>query len=193
MTEKGWIPEFFGRTYGWERGAVGMWYGTIVMTMGSAGIVFGGRLADKLSKAGRRDGRMYVGFIAAVVWIVTGVVYPLVPNGTLAMILLAPTVFFAAMPFGVAPAAIQEMMPNAMRAQASAIYLFVVNLIGLGIGPTAVAVVTQKVLGGDEMLRYSLLYVTVGAHTLAAILLWLGRKPYVKSLDYLKDWTEAQA
>ena len=94
MTEKGWIPEFFGRTYGWERGAVGMWYGTIVMTMGSAGIVFGGRLADKLSKAGRRDGRMYVGFIAAVVWIVTGVVYPLVPNGTLAMILLAPTVFF---------------------------------------------------------------------------------------------------
>ena len=45
--------------------------------------------------------------------------------------LMAPTVFFLSMPFGVAPAAIQEIMPNAMRGQASAIYLFVITLIVL--------------------------------------------------------------
>ena len=49
------------------------------------------------------------------------------------------------MPFGLAPAAIQQLMPNTMRGQASSLYLFVINLIGLGLGPTVVATLTQDV------------------------------------------------
>ena len=59
--------------------------------------------------------------------------------------MVAPAVFFGAMPFGLAPAAIQQLMPNIMRGQASAFYLFVVNLIGLGLGPTVVATLTEDV------------------------------------------------
>ena len=64
------------------------------------------------------------------------------------------------MPFGVGPAAIQEIMPNSMRGQASAVYLFVITMVGLGIGPTAVALCTDFVFGDDNALRYSLLIVT---------------------------------
>ena len=42
-----------------------------------------------------------------------------------------------------------------MRGQASAVYLFVITMVGLGIGPTAVALGTDFVFGDDNALRYS--------------------------------------
>ena len=50
--------------------------------------------------------------------------------------------------------------------------LFVVNLIGLGLGPTAVAVFTDYVFHDDNMVGYSLLVVNIAAHLLAALTLW---------------------
>jgi hypothetical protein len=106
-----------------------------------------------------------------------------------AAILTAPAVFFLSMPFGVAPAAIQEIMPNAMRGQASAIYLFVITLIGLGIGPTAVALVTDFVFADDMALRYSLLIVTTIAVLSSIVLLAMGLKPYRESVVRLQNWS----
>ena len=65
----------------------------------------------------------------------------------------------AAAPFGISAAAIQQMMPNPMRGQASAVYLFIINMIGLGLGPTAVAVCTQYLFKRDDAVNYSLLVV----------------------------------
>ena len=156
-----WIPTFFIRTYGWDAGQVGVIYGSIVAVCGCLGIVFGGRLADWLAKQGRRDANMRVGLYAAIGALPFVLAFPLMPDALWASVLLAPAVFCLSMPFGVAPAAIQEIMPNAMRGQASAIYLFVITLIGLGLGPTAVALVTDFVFADDQALRYSLLIVTV--------------------------------
>ena len=111
----------------------------------------------------------------------------------LGCLLLVPAVFTASMPFGCAPAAIQEMMPNPMRAQASALYLFVVNLIGLGIGPTAVAMMTDYVFGDDMAIRYSLLWVGLIAHLGSGVLLWLGLRRFRDSLDRLKTWMANEA
>ena len=123
-----WVPTFFVRTHGWDAGHVGVVYGSIVAVFGCLGIVFGGRLADYWAKRGRSDANMRVGLLAAWAVIPFTLVYPLLDNANWAAALMAPTVFFLSMPFGVAPAAIQEIMPNSMRGQASAIYLFVVTL-----------------------------------------------------------------
>jgi len=106
--------------------------------------------------------------------------------------LMVFNVFTIAMPFGVAPAAIQEVMPNAMRGQASAIYLFVVTLIGLGIGPTAVALVTDYGFGDDMAIRYSLFIVASVATSAAIVLLWMGLKPYRESRLTLEQWGARQ-
>lgn len=188
-----WMPAFFHRTHGWEAANVGVIYGAIVALFGTSGIVFGGWLADRLARSGVTASKMVVGLLAALVWVVTGIAYPLVSSGAIAMMLLAPTVFFVAMPFGVAPAAIQEMMPNTMRGQASAIYLFVVNLIGLGLGPSMVAWVTDYGFHDEGMLRYSILIVTVVAHVGAAILLWLGIKQFRESLRRRDQWEATSA
>jgi MFS family permease len=184
-----WVPAFFERTHGWSGAKTGMIYGTIVAVCGTLGIVAGGRFADWLAERGYKDATMRVGFIVALAWFPTGIIYPLVSDPNLAAALLAPTVFLASAPFGVAPAAIQQMMPNTMRGQASAVYLFVVNLIGLGLGPTAIAAVTDYVFHDDLAVRYSLLIVTCIAHLVAGALLWFSLKQFLGSLDYLKRWT----
>lgn len=182
-----WIPEFFARTFGWERAEIGLIYGGMVCTSGALGIMLGGRIADWLQKRGRRDAGMRVGIAAAVIGLLLNSVY-LVNDTTWVIVLMAIKVFFVAMPFGVAASAIQEIMPNQMRGQATALYLFVITLIGMGIGPTAVAMVTQYGFRADEMLRYSICIVTGVALLGAAIVLSRGLKHYRKSLDDLQHW-----
>ncbi len=188
-----WIPTFLIRKYGWTGSQAGIRYGAIVCIAGTIGIVTGGKLADWLAHRGFRDANMRVGVIGALIWIPAGILYPLMPSGNLATAMLVPTIFLTSLPVGLAAAAIQEMMPNVMRGQASALYLFVINLIGLGLGPTAVALMTDYVFHNDNAVHYSLLAVGTLAHLGAAALLWAGLKPYRRSLDRLKDWTRINA
>ncbi|WP_010484332.1 spinster family MFS transporter [Pseudomonas sp. S9] len=186
-----WVPTFYIRTYGWDASHVGIVYGSIVAVFGCLGIVFGGRLADWMAKRGRTDANMRVGLYAAIGSVPFVLGFPLMESAFWASVLMAPTVFCLSMPFGVAPAAIQEIMPNSMRGQASAIYLFVITLLGLGIGPTAVALVTDYVFADDNALRYSLLIVTILAVSTSIILLSKGLKPYRESIEQLGAWSAA--
>ena len=183
-----WVPSMFVRTHGWSEAKIGFWYGLIVAVFGALGIAAGGWYADRMAKRGARDAVMKVGFLVSLIWAPTGMLYPVVPNAYWALVLLVPTAFFTAAPFGVAPAAIQQIMPNPMRAQASSIYLFVVNMIGLGAGPMAVAFFTDKVFHDDNAVRYSILIVATAAHLISAVLLWVGIKQFNLSLERLKAW-----
>jgi MFS family permease len=188
-----WVPTFFVRNHGWSEAHAGQVYGWIVAISSTLGIVAGGRLADWMEQRGQRDATMRVGVIAALAWLPCGVFYPLVPNANLAVALLIPSAFLAAAPFGVSAAAIQQIMPGGMRGQASAIYLFVINLIGLGLGPSAVAAATDFVFEDDEAVRYSLVSVATCAHLASAALLFAGIKPFLASLERLKQWNAANA
>ena len=53
-------------------------------------------------------------------------------------------------------AALMMYTPNQLRAQVTALYYFVINILGLTLGPTAVALFTDQVFGDDLALRYSL-------------------------------------
>ncbi len=182
-----WIPEFFMRTFAWERAETGLIYGAMVCGSGALGIMLGGRIADWLQKRGHRDAGMRVGILSAVLGFFLNSVY-LVNDSHWVIVLMTVKVFFVAMPFGVAAAAIQEIMPNQMRGQASAIYLFVITLVGMGIGPTAVAMVTQYGFADESMLRYSICTVTGIALVGAAVVLSRGLKHYRKSLEDLQQW-----
>lgn len=187
-----WVPEYFRRVHGWTPGDTGIRYGTLVMICGSAGILFGGYLADRLTQRGHRDAKMRAGYYAAVAAIPLAVLFPLMPNPWVALAMLALSTFALAMPFGVAPAAMQEMMPASMRGQASAVYLFVVNLIGMGMGPTAVALFTDKVFMDESKIGLSLMAAnSIGAIT-AALFLGFGLSHFRQSMNYLNTWHEEQ-
>jgi MFS family permease len=183
-----WIPTFMVRTYDYPIRSAGINYGYIVMLFGTAGIIFGGWLAGKLMERGYKDAKMRSALTAALMHIPFGIAFPLMPTPELALIVLTGAVFFAAMPFGVGPAAIQEMMPNRMRGQASAVYLFVVNLIGLGLGPSAVALSTDYLFGAEGDLYKSLILVSTVFGVVASILLYLGMRHFRGSVEHLEKW-----
>jgi MFS family permease len=178
-----WVPSYFTRHFGWTASAIGIWFGAIVMVSGTAGIVAGGWLADRMKARGQRDAAMRVGLLVSLIWLPPGIATFLAGSAGWSLAALAIAQFFASAPFGVAPAAIQQMTPPNLRGQASAIYLFVINLIGLGLGPTAVALTTDYVFGDDNAVGMSLLAVTCVAHLVSSLLLWRGLRPFNASLD----------
>lgn len=188
-----WTPTFMIRTHGWTAERIGTVFGVMVMVLGTLGVLSGGVMADLLARRGVRSAKIWAGFVAAVIWFPFGIAFPLLDDERLVVLALAGSVFTASMPFGCAAAAIQEIMPSNMRAQASALYLFVVNLIGLGLGPSAVAWCTDYVFHDESMIRYSLLIVGLIAHAGSAAFLYSACKPYARSLDRLEAHIRAQA
>ena len=92
------------------------------------------------------------------------------------------------MPFGVAPAAIQQMMPNTMRAQATALYLFVINLVGIGLGPTIVAALDGKGLSRSSKPSIFPCWRWAASRFRSQSLLWAAayQIPIARSLDICK-------
>jgi MFS family permease len=185
-----WVPAFFKRIHDFGPAEVGLKYGLIVLSFGTLGVIFGSWSSDRMLAKGFRDAKIRTGMYSAIGVTLPSIAFPLVDNPTHALVLVAVATFFMTFAFGAAPAALQEIMPNQMRGQASAIYLFVVNIVGLSIGPTAVALITDYVYGYDEALRYSLAIVPAVAMGVAAILFALCLKPYKDSLDHLNEWSK---
>lgn len=187
-----WIPSLFIRRFEWSQGKTGLVYGSIMAISGTLGVLAGGWVADWWSRRGCVDATVRVAWLGTICLLPFGIMYPLASTGELTALLLIPTTFFGSMPYGVAPAAIQQMMPNTMRAQATSIYLFVINIIGMGLGPTAAALLTEYVFKNPKSVNYSLLIVGVSAYVSAIVLLGICLKNYRASLKYLEDWNQSE-
>jgi MFS family permease len=119
---------------------------------------------------------------------VCGTICLLAPTATVAIAALVPYNFFASFAFGAAVAAVQEITPNRMRAQVGAAVMSTLTLIGLGLGPSIVGLITDRVFNDDAAVRYSLLVVTIGGLISAAALLTAGLAPYRRSVLYRAAW-----
>lgn len=177
-----WTPTFFIRTYGWDASTIGLIYGIILFFGGTSGVYAGGFLADWLEKRGRQDAILRAAFFGAIAVIPFAVLTPLMPSPELAVIGLAFTSFFLALPQGLPAAALQVITPNPLRAQMTALYFLVGGLIASGLGPTLYALVTDYVFEDPAMLRYSLSTVSAVVLPLGAMFCFLALKPYRKSV-----------
>ncbi|MFN3233534.1 MAG: spinster family MFS transporter [Alphaproteobacteria bacterium] len=177
-----WIPEFIRRSYGWEIYDAGYAYGFIILIFGIGGVFFGGWFCDWMRARGRTDANMRGTMMAAVALAPCAILFPLAGSVEIALVVLAGAVFFGAMPTGAAAAALQAVTPNQMRAQVSALYLFTVNLIGMGVGPGLVGFFTDFVFGDTNQLYLSLVLTAAITIPPAALLLAWGLKHYRKSL-----------
>ncbi len=173
-----WVPAHFMRIFGWSPAEVGVRFGTVMLVMGPCGIIFGGWFAGVMRDRGRADANVRIGVISALAALPFGVFAPLAPTAWLSLAGFAVFIFAAALPYGGIPAALQELTPNRMRGQVSAVYLFFLNLAGIGIGPTLVALFTQNVFGRDDAVNYSIAVVVALTAPLSALLLALACRQY---------------
>lgn len=181
-----WVPAMLIRNQGWSVGEVGNAVGGSILVAGTLGVIGGGWLGDRFENMGRRAGRMEAAFISMAVGAVGAGLYPLQETtfGFIACFML--TILGGFMCIGCSAAALLEIMPNRMRGQATAIYFFVISLAGIGSGPTIVAMFTDYVFGDPAAVRWSLLIAPTAAYVISATFFWLGRKPYIGSLDQLE-------
>lgn len=173
-----WSPTFFGRAHGMAPGDAGFALGVILMAFGCSGIVAGGWCADALGRSGHTDGTMRVGIIAALGVTPFTIALPFASSVGAALTVYCPLMFFSSFGFGAAAAALQLITPNAMRGQVSAIYLFFINLVGIGAGPLLVGLATDAVFLNPAAVGYSIALVAGTAAPLAAIVLWAGLPDY---------------
>lgn len=182
-----WIPQFFVRTFQWDVAKSGKVQGILTMTLGVVGVLVGGRIADWFVSRGKVDGPLRVGIIASVGMLIFGTLFPLMPTPGLAVAALAVVNIFAALPWGAANAAAAEIAPTPLRAQGAALYFFLLSLISGTVGPTALALFTDKIFG-RENIRYSFVAIDVVGMTLAIVLFSAGLAAYRRTLDYRDRW-----
>jgi len=177
-----WTPAFYIRRFGLTPVEAGYTLGTILLVANTTGVFAGGWLSDWLLKRGRTDGPMLAGFVGAAGMLVPAVAFTQAGSLNTSLALLVVAMFFASFPMPTSTAAMQMLAPNQMRAQVSAVFLLISNLIALGLGTTVVALITDKVFGSPKAVGDSMSIVNLVATLLAAVLLWIGCKHFRASL-----------
>ncbi|MBX5460091.1 MAG: MFS transporter [Steroidobacteraceae bacterium] len=173
-----WSPAFFERVHEWPRNQTGLVLGLITLGSGCTGLIVGGRLADYWQRVGVTDGTLRVGLIGLIGVGLTLPVAMLLPQAGATVALLVVTVLFVGLPIGTSYAAVQLIFPNQLRGTASAVVLFIVNLMGLGLGSLLPGLFNDYLFGDEKMVGHSIA-LTVGLSSLVgATIVTLTLRPY---------------
>ena len=169
-----WVPSILMRSFGMDIIGAGQFMGSILLVGGTAGVLAGGYLADRLGNVDRR----WYALIPAIAWLVTAPFFLLglgLPSSSLWMIwplLLVPNALNILW-LGPVTTAVQHLVERPMRATASACFLLINNFVGLGVGPLLIGGISEslKATYGADSLRYAAMGV-LGFYLLAALLMW---------------------
>ena len=162
-----------------SRGFLGLALGAAGGMAGILGAWLGGVIADKY---GARDIRAYV-LVPAVASVVSIPIYILgvtAESASAAIMILAFPALLGTLWYGPVYASAQSLVPPHARATAAAVILFVINLIGLGLGPLGVGILSDVLgegmgMGPAEGIRWALIISTLFG-LVAAGLFWTARK-----------------
>jgi len=188
-----WLPTFFIRSYGFTTTQLGLWLALIWGVGGVAGSI---AAASFVSRRARGDEHLLI-TVLAIIFVGAGCVSAgiyLSPSAHLAFGLLA---IMAAVNYGTAGplyATIQSLVPERMRSVAVAISYLFSNLIGVGLGPLAVGVISDRLTLtlGDEALRYALLSLCPG-YLWGAWHFWRARSTIVADVEAALPATQARS
>jgi MFS family permease len=175
-----WGPTWLVRVYHLAPATVGLVLGLSMLFAGCIGQLLGAWRSDRLLARGISTAVFDTGALCAVVLIPISVAL-IVPMLGVAVPLIGATLFFACAAIGHAPSLIGQIAPNHLRGQVSAIYLFAVNVIGTGVGPFVVAVLTERVFADPLMVGTSIALTAASGAAVGAVLLRAGRGALARS------------
>jgi MFS family permease len=187
-----WQPTFYIREFGWSPARIGLISGILYLTVWPLGTVVGTWMVERFQQQGRDDANMRV-----VIWSTACAVpflaaAPLMPTGALSIAVLAIGLFAGAWLLGPQNAALQVITPNRMRGQVTALFLFVFNVIGFGLGPSFVALTSTHVFaGGEHALGRALALTQAVMGPIAVLIFAVGLRAYGRSVVEARGWETA--
>ena len=174
-----WLPTQLIREFGFSVQDAGNLMGFSMLVPGCAGVLIGGVVCDRLLRAGYFDAPLILGLVSTIGASLPFVVAHLVDVSIgLRTVLVGTSFFFMAIIAGPAPAAIQLVAPQRMRAQLSAVFLFSINFIGMTLGPLLPAVFSDKYLDGVGAIGDAMTGIIVIAAIAAATVFLFLRRGY---------------
>jgi MFS family permease len=185
-----WIPAFLGRSYGLSDAQVGHYIqlrGVVAIIFGLIGVVGGGWLCDVFQRR-FDDGYVRVCLIAFVFMGIGYGTFTLMPTPELAILMLIPATLGAAAPTAAGAAAVITIAPPHMRAQITALYYLVLNFVGLFVGPTAIALVTDYYFKDESKIRYSMWIVATTFSIIGILLLLYNRRHFRTAVQEARNW-----
>jgi len=179
-----WTPSILIRSFGLDMLSTAHFFASLLLIGGTIGVLGGGWLADRL---GAKD-RGWYAKIPAIAWLITAPTFLaglMVPDLRLSWLLLLIPNALNILWLGPVVTAVQHLVPRRLRATASASFLLINNLIGLGVGPLLMGAISDslKASQGVEALRYAAM-ICLGFYLLAGLLMLLA----VKRLR--NDWVD---
>lgn len=151
-----WAPTFLMRAHGWTAAEAGVGLGIVVSIFGAGGVLLGGLIATWRRSRGVADATLRTAAWGVAALCVPATIAPLLGSAQLSILLFGAAIFCVTFASGVSATALQEVTPNRMRAQTSAVYFFAINFIGVGLGPLHVALVTDYVFGDETRIAQSM-------------------------------------
>jgi MFS family permease len=186
-----WGPTFLIRTHGMAMVDVGFTLGIAMGLMGGLGAYLGGVWADRM---GHHDERWYMRLpaIQTAALLPFGFGFIVLEDRFLALASFYPFYLLGAMYVGPMHSTIQGLVVPSLRATASALNLFVVNMIGLGLGPLLIGVLNDAFAArwGETGIRYSMLVVLV-IGGFSSVVFWLASRGLREDLDAAREAARA--
>lgn len=179
-----WTPSVLMRSYGLDLIGTAHFFASLLLIGGTAGVLLGGILADRLGTGDRR----WYAWLPAIAWLITAPMFAIglsVSSLVVAWPLLLVPNALNILWLGPVTTAVQHLVPRHMRATASASFLLINNLIGLGIGPLLIGRISDglKSSYGVESLRYAAVGCTAFYLVAGALMLIAARR-------LRSDWVE---
>lgn len=150
-----WTPAIFQRRFGWLPQEIGPVFGLMLAILGPIGTAVGGVIVDKVRSIPSDRVAVWVSVASSGLALPCALLAGFSPSPALALIGLAGIVFLISMPVSMGPYIVQTTTPNEFRGVAISIYLLILNVIGLGLGPLFTALISDKILKNEQMLGQS--------------------------------------
>jgi MFS family permease len=186
-----WVPTFFVRVHHWQIHDIGYVYGLMVALLGGAGVVAGARFAEWLGRKGYTDACFRAPMISMSIAAVPAVLAMVVSDTRLGLGLLAVATFLGSFPVAPIIVALQTISPNQMRGQIVSFYLFLANILGVGLGPTVVAFLTDYLFRDERAVGWSIALLTAVVTPVVVVILSLGLRSYRQSVAAAAVWSGA--
>jgi len=180
-----WMPEVFRRSYGWSTSHTAMVTGVTELIAQTLGLYVGVRWVERYDRQHRPEAPLRVAVIARAIALPAAIAWPLMPDPAWAVALFAVGGFTLGMGGASQNAALQIITPGRMRGQVTAIYLFLFNVVGYGLGPLVAALLTDYGFQAEGQLRYALASLAAIVGPLGLAFIALGVRPYVRELARL--------
>lgn len=170
-----WVPTYLLRTQELGIQTVGLIMAVVAVPIGATGVLFAGWLVDRSFSRGHDDAHLaHFARMAASIAVIGGLGFAFGASAWVIVLTFGLIQFLQ--PFsGVSGAVLQISTPAEYRGRISAAYIMFYNAVGMTVGPSFVAFLSEYVLGPDRLgVALAVTYAVFGSS--ASILLWFGRK-----------------